>query len=745
MPTNRPALALFASFAGFLAAPAPAQQTPPAAAPKEPIEQITITAERRESTVQETPIAVSAFDADALRERGIVDPDDLHAHVPGFFYTEGGGGSPITQIAVRGVGNENVTAGGDPGVAYHFDGVYLGRPTAAATDFFDLERVEVLRGPQGTLYGRNATGGSINVISQKPTEELDAIADLTYGNYDTLRVRVAGGGPIAGDWLKGRVALVRDRHDGYLKNKADDSLCSGVCDDTDEQDVWGARLHLLAELGEDTEVLLTGQYHQDEGAVGQVRLDPFALGLPPFDDIRKIRNDEPSDLDSWAWLINLRAEHRTTLGPLGDVRISGLVSRQKQEWEQEVDNDFTEVARTETHWKEPSDQWLAELQLASAGDSPFEWLLGAFYLNEDVAMRFLFSDFLAFKFVNGGDFTTRSWALFGEAAYDFDAAGPPLTVRLGLRYTNDSKEGDDFRSLTFGPVPPVPQNPFDSFSIDEDSRRVTGRLVGELRPTESVMLYASISKGYKSGGVLIGNGPNDFSTPNLFRSGPNSYGPEDIWAYELGAKTLLFDGRLLANLAAYYSDYDDLQVFILTGFGAVVQNAAKAKVVGVEAELVYVPTDALRLDANLAWADAEYRKYSTADPSLGGPVVSLKGNQLNRVPDWSLTLGAQYHFALGGAGTLTPRIAWHWQDEAFFRPQNLPRDRSAPWDRWDARLIWTGPETARGQFSAELFVRNLEDNDHIMNISVGAGSIGFPAQGVLHPPRTYGVTLGWAY
>jgi len=139
-------------------APVAAQEAP---APSEPIEQIVITAERRESTVRETPIAISAFDADSLREQGIVDPVDLHSHVPGFFYTEGGGGSPITQIAVRGVGHENVTAGGDPGVAYHFDGVYLGRPTAAATDFFDLERVEVLRGPQGTLYGRNATGGSI--------------------------------------------------------------------------------------------------------------------------------------------------------------------------------------------------------------------------------------------------------------------------------------------------------------------------------------------------------------------------------------------------------------------------------------------------------------------------------------------------------------------------------------------------------------------------------------------------------
>ena len=214
-------------FAALVASPLAAQQAPPpadppAAAPAEPIEHITITSERRESTVQDTAVSISAFDEDAMKRQGIAGASDLHFHVPGFFYTEGGGNSPITQIAIRGVGNENVTNGGDPGVAYHFDGVYLSRPTAAAAQLFDAERIEVLRGPQGTLYGRNATGGSINVVSKKPTDEWDAVADFGYGNYSQIRARAAGGGPIT-DWLKFRVAAVRESHDGFLENVAPNS------------------------------------------------------------------------------------------------------------------------------------------------------------------------------------------------------------------------------------------------------------------------------------------------------------------------------------------------------------------------------------------------------------------------------------------------------------------------------------------------------------------------------------------
>ncbi len=284
---------------------------------------------------------------------------------------------------------------------------------------------------------------------------------------------------------------------------------------------------------------------------------------------------------------------------------------------------------------------------------------------------------------------------------------------------------------------------------EDEWQRVTGRLVGEWRPNESLMFYASVSKGYKGGGSLGGNPAED-----------NVYDPEDIWAYEIGAKTRWFNDRLQANLAAYYNDYKDLQVFILTGASAHMENAADATVGGIELELVTVPFDGLQFDTTLAWNHAEYDKYISADPvppGLGGqqhpgcvstPTVACpldqQGHRLNRTPEWSVNIGTQYTFGLFG-GSLTPRADWHYQSEVFFRPFGLDRDRSEPWDQWNVRLTWDAPPTDYGQFSFQLYMTNVEDNDHIMNLSVGASSELFPEQGNLFPPRLYGFTVSWKH
>jgi iron complex outermembrane recepter protein len=722
-------------------APAPA----PAAQPSEPIEDIVVTAERRESTVQDTSVSISAFDADAMKRQGIVEPADLHLHVPGFFFTEGGGNSPITQIAIRGVGNENVTDGGDPGVAFHFDGVYLSRPTAAAAAFFDTERVEVLRGPQGTLYGRNATGGSINVVSKKPTEEWDGLADFSYGNYSSIRARVAGGGPIT-DWLKFRVAAVREGHDGFLENVAPDSFClDGKCNDIDEQDVGAIRAHILLEPTEDTDLLFTVQYYWDDGAAGQYRNDPntgATSPLPPTGDKRKIRQDLDTSLDLNAKLFTLRLDQDLELGPLGPMRLSAFVSYQEQKWRQDADNDFSEQPWSFTGWTEPSEQWTGEIELASAGDSAFNWIVGFFALSEEASIDFLFTDsnpaVFPFRYESFGTFLSHSYAGFAEASYDLSQ----FSFRLGLRYTSDEKSkqsGFSFTALGAPPCPcpPAPFAPFVPDPQGDSWNRLTGRLVAEYRPADELMVYASVSKGYKGGGSLGGNPLQD-----------NIYDPEDIWAYEVGAKTRWFEGRLQANLAAYYNDYEDLQVFILTGFGAHIENAASAKVGGIELELVSVPFDALQLDATMAWNHAEYTEYTSADPvpaGLGGATTTdQSGNRLNRTPEWSVNIGSQYSFKLGSS-TLTPRFDWHYQSEAFFRPYQLDRDRSPAWDQWNIRTTWEAPPTDHGQFSVELYMTNVEDNDHIMNLSVGAGSELFPEQGNLHPPRLYGFRIGWEY
>lgn len=736
--------ALFAAATAAQDAP-PATPAPPPQESSQAIEQIVITAERRESTVQDTPVSISAFDEDAMARLGIASAADLHRHVPGFFYTEGGGNSPITQIAIRGVGNENVTSGGDPGVAYHFDGVYLGRPTAAAAQLFDAERIEVLRGPQGTLYGRNATGGSINVVSKKPTDEWDALADFGYGNYDSFRARFAGGGPIT-DWLKFRVAAVRESHSGFLENVADDSFCpDGKCNDIDEQDVWAVRTHILLEPREGTEVLFTMQYHWDDGAAGQYRNDSNTGVSSPFpfsSNKRKIRQDVDTELDMESKYFRLGLEQDLELGALGPLLLSAFVSYNENVWTQVADNDFSEQPWSFTTWTEPTEQWTGEVQLSSAGDSSFNWILGFFAFSESAAIDFLFSDVnpavFPFRFDSIGEFESKSYAGFAEGSLDLD----PVTFRLGLRYSSDEKNKTSLFSFTALGFPPCPCPPgaFAPFVSDPQGDswdRLTGRFVVEYRPTDSMMLYGSAAKGYKSGGSLGSNPARD-----------NIYDPEDIWAYEIGAKTRWFEDRLQANVAAYYNDYDDLQVFILTGFGALIENAATAKVGGIELELAAVPFDGFQVDGTLAWNHAEYSKYTSADPvpaGLGGATTTdQSGNRLNRTPEWSVGLGAQYAMEMG-TWTFTPRVDWHFQSEAFFRPYELDRDRSPAWDQWNVRARFDSPPTDSGKFHVEVYVTNVEDNDHIMNLSVGAASELFPEQGNLHPPRLVGFNVGWEY
>jgi iron complex outermembrane receptor protein len=499
------------------------------------------------------------------------------------------------------------------------------------------------------------------------------------------------------------------------------------------------------------------QYFWDDGAAGQYRNDAATFATSPFPPLgasghkRRIRQDANTTLDMESKLFTLRLDQDLSLGV--PLRLSAFISYENQSWTQLADNDFSEQPWSITAWTEPSHQWTGEIELASAGDSRFQWLVGFFGLSEQASIDFLFNDVnpavFPFRFDSFGTYTTHSYAGFAEGSVEF----APVTLRLGLRYTSDEKaktSGFSFTALGAPPCP-CPPGPFAPFVPDPQQGkwgRVTGRLVAEYRPAEELMFYASVSKGYKGGGSLGGNPLQD-----------NIYDPEDIWAYEIGAKTRWLDNRLQANLAAYYNDYDDLQVFILTGFGAHIENAAKAKVGGIELELVTAPFDGLQVDSSVAWNHAEYAKYTSADPvpgpgyppptpDLGGACFTCtdqSGNRLNRTPEWSVNIGAQYGMELFGGSKLTPRFDWHYQSEVFFRPYGLKRDRSPAWDQWNVRLTWDAPPTDYGQLSVALYVTNVENEDHIMNLSVGAGSELFPEQGNLFPPRLYGFTVGWKY
>jgi iron complex outermembrane recepter protein len=723
-----------------------------AAADEPKIEKVVVTAQKRAEDVQRVPISMKALTGNQLDERGVDGFSSLQTQVPSLTF-----GGQVTggenAITLRGVGSENVTGGGDPGVAYHADGVYLGRTVGIDETFFDVERVEVLRGPQGTLYGRNSTGGAINVITRKP--ELGAFsgaANVTFGDYGRVTARAMVNLPM-GDNVALRVAGVVNQRDGYQEILSPPALC-GDCEG-DAADNFNLRAHLYFKLSDSADLLFTAGHYENNEPVGVRLREPFPangsgfLGSDRFvgaspnpSDLRKVYKDFKDALDMET--SNVSATLNWEIAP--GVTLTSITAYQELYWNQATDGDGSDLPLSYTpYWTNDSNQVSQELRVASTDEGANKWLIGVFLYQEDVNQAFQFIDTgynvfgpaeipgTLFTFTNGGNIETTSYAVFGQDDYRFENGlfGLPTTLTAGLRYTHDEKKGDDFLDFIFfggcAIVVPSPTTHCAAKTFDESWNTLTGRAGIQIETSEDDMLYATASRGYRSGGVLVGNFPGE-------------YDPEYIWNYELGLKSLSWDGRLQFNVAAFWNTYSDMQVFIQDIGGSRIENAAESTVKGVEIDAIAKLSDAFTVNFGLAWLDATYDSYTTIDSRAGssGLPEDLTGNRLNRTPEFTAVLGAQYDIPTS-AGLFSARADFLWVDEVFFRAQNLPEDRQEAYTKTDLRLMWLAPS---GDYKAEVFVQNLEDEDVVNNIVIPAQTLGGPtSQITLNPPRTFGVRL----
>jgi iron complex outermembrane receptor protein len=716
------------------------------------IEKVVVTAQKRSEDVQKVPISMKALTGNQLDERGVDGFSSLQTQVPSLTF-----GGQVTggenAITLRGVGSENVTGGGDPGVAYHADGVYLGRTVGIDETFFDVERVEVLRGPQGTLYGRNSTGGAINVITRKPElGEFSSAANVTFGDYGRLTTRAMVNLPI-GDNAALRVAGVVNQRDGYQEILSPPALC-GDCEG-DAADNFNLRAHLYLKLSDSADVLFTAGHYENNEPVGVRLREPFPangsgfLGSDRFvgaspnpADPRKVYKDFKDALDMDTSNVSMTVNWDIA----DDVTLTAITAYQKLYWNQATDGDGSDLPLAYTpYWINDSHQVSQEVRLASSGEGANKWLVGVFLYQEDVNQAFQFIDTgynvfgpaeipgTLFTFTNGGNIETTSYAAFGQDDYRFESGlfGLPTTLTAGLRYTHDEKKGDDFLDFIFfggcAIVVPSPTTHCAAKTFDESWNTLTGRAGLQIETSEDVMWYATASRGYRSGGVLVGNFPG-------------AYDPEYIWNYEFGVKSLLWDERVQFNASAFFNSYSDMQVFIQDIGGSRIENAAEATINGIEIDAVANLTDAFTLNFGFAWLDATYDSYTTVDSRAGssGLPEDLGGNRLNRTPEYTVVLGAQYDIPTS-AGMFSARADFLWVDEVFFRAQNLALDRQAAYTKTDLRLIWVAPGDA---YKAEVFVQNLEDEDVVNNIVIPAQTLGGPtSQVTLNPPRTFGVRL----
>ena len=752
---HAPALVATAVAAALSANAAVAQDT-------SALQEIVVTAQKRVENLQDTPIAISAVTGKALEQLNIDDIAAIAGANPALVYSEAGGEA---QIYIRGIGSNIFSVGVDQSVATHIDGIYVGRSNMGLTQFLDVERVEILRGPQGTLYGRNATGGAINVISRAPTDSLEGYVSALYGSFERVDIRGAVSGPLGGGF-SARLAARSLKDDGYTEDL--DPRGSNKIDDNDLQAVRGS----LRWEGESLTASLLADYSEfSNGNTSIYPRDNLGLaesfGALPTGDIHKTRNNTDSFHDWQTGGVTANFDYRLT----DALTLTALLGY--REWDSDFlfNTDGTEIEITRSTFIYSSSQNSAEVRLAGSHDWG-NWLVGAYWFDEDKfgglgLVRAGFTPPAALSprsFIFLADGTGEAKALFGQVNYKLTDA---LSLTAGLRYS-DEKKTDLLRNSTLipdtellglftaRPIPPATAATTRDVARSWDAW--TPRLGLEWRPSTDALYYVSYSKGFKSGGF------NDLSVVNP------PFNPEYIDSYEIGAKTEWLDNRLRLNASVFYYDYTDLQVSVFASLGNVTTtfttNAAEATVQGAELELLARPTPALEISASISLLDATYDRFITpygtctaANASLdsrcvGRPglprLIDASGNKLNNAPDVKGTLSASYGFDLAGGGRISLLGALTHQGRVYFLPANTELMSQKAYTLLDARIGYTNADR---NLEISMFGKNLSDEDYFHNavqftstsdarrdpFSIG-NTLGYPA-----PGRQWGIELTYRF
>lgn len=706
------------------------------------LEEVIVTAQKKEESMQTVAVAVTAFSAETFSNAGMLNVEDLTRLTPGFSISIYNPVSP--QPYIRGIGSNPSDAGSDASIGIFVDEVYAGRAGGYSADMFDIERVEVLRGPQGTLYGRNVPGGAINVISKRPTDEMEGFFELTGGDYDLRAAKGAISGPLF-DNVTGRLAFSTRKRDGHIDNVVtgnelgdeDNTSFRGRLD-FDPSDTFSVQL--IAEYSEDD---LRGPAARNyEGISSTLLLESLGLGFlapvePPTSsaiDTVELAVDGFAEREMEGYSMKMEWE-------LGAATLTSITAYRTNDYSFEDDLLGIALPIFLNSAEESSDQISQEFRLSSSSEA-LEWTVGLYYLEEDVD-RLEFWDLSYFDPIFGLDQfgltaaigydqknTTTSYAAFGQLAYSFTDR---LDLTLGGRYSQDEK---DFSLTTsgveigFGFLTPDPEtgvaSPY-SAADDESWSNFSPKVALEYTATDDLFFYGSFARGFKSGGY------NGLATDSLQASTP--FDEEQADSYELGMKADFLDNQVRLNAALFYTDYTDMQVFFTSpsGLGIVIDNAAEATIQGVELELFVSPIDGLDISATYAYLDTEVDKFADK------PEVA--GNQLARSPENTASLSAQYVFPVSDGLELLMRADYSYQDDMFFSIENSSISASDAYDLVNVRLALQGE---RG-WELALWGKNITDEEyrvHGFDASFGSNVAAATLYGT---PAMWGVSASYAF
>ncbi len=702
-----------------------AQPVEQAATPSEDEGDIVVTAQRRVERLQDVPIAITALNAETLEDRSIDSVEDLQGAVPGLSISGFAGVNSTNLVSIRGVAGQPVPIGASQATAVYLDGVFLAKPDAAFFALEDVARIEVLRGPQGTLYGRNATAGAINIITRTPSDVLEGGIDVTYGNFNAINAGAYISGPL-GAGFTGSVSANYSSRDGYYRNTPTGNRVG-------ETDSLTGRVRLRYDSGNGFDATLAADYTTRD-SVDLFTPATLVAGNVLFNTetvSTNIENLITSQLETGgiALTVNVAVTDNFTFTSVSSARTFDFFTI--------YDIDATTNTSIQPIFTNGIDTFTQEVRGVYTGNR-LRFTIGANYYREEGDVRLRVNPIAYTKAQLRLDSRPyaqnhlQAMAAFGQ--FEFDLTDT-LTAIAGIRANYETRDFSiDYSTAgTPGQFPPIIGNVHDTAFLPSFGLN--------FEPTNDLLFYAKVSRGYQSPGFAYQPGAG----------GPlNTFGAETLWAYEVGAKTQFLDRRVTFNAAGFYYDYSGIQLRrLISSLVSRIENVGSARVTGVEAELIVVPVQGLTLSGQVTYSKAIYTDFcegitagtpQNADPQCVGtpaPTADRSGNALNQAPRWSGGIFANYTTPLGSGLRLNLNAGYSWESNSYFTAANEAQVATGGWHRLDARA---GLEFANG-LEAYIFGRNITDDRHI----VMAFRFGAAISAVVSDPATYGVGLRYRF
>lgn len=737
---------------------------------------VTVTAQRVEQNIQDVPISVTAIGGDALAARQIDGFDQLQYVAPGITFNSGVNARQ-SATTIRGVGTGLFNIGIEGSVAIAVDGVIMGREGAGIFDFADVERVEVLRGPQGTLFGKNASAGVVSIVTKKPTKDLTAELNLGYGSYNEVNAYGAISGPLA-DKVTARLSAYSNTRDGYIKNVNPNATQDRV----NERNEQGVRGKVNFELSENSDLLLSADYVTRDQAAGAltyrqasaggpgtgllgfgvpaIRNQTLALGITPGPKNLNIGSEVPfsSEMDAWG----LGAEYSSSFG---DYEFVSLTSY--REWNS-VDNNDSDLTPlpilTENSGDLAQNQFSQEFRIVSPRDRDFTYTLGAYYFTQDISQDNIQAGTAGLNLLGAlppgvivgtrleSEFSETNYAVFGQGEY---ALTDKLSLIAGLRVLQTEIEGSQQKFVADGAVAPFAGQAISNGveSAGDEDTAVVWRVGAQYFVNTDTNLFATVTRGYKSAGVVQGLTINPVSGNTL-----PTVEAEIPTQFEAGIRRASADGRLITNFTGFYGQIEDFQAQTLVPGPSgtsifTVSNAGKAETYGFETEITAMPTDNLTLSTAIAYTKATFDEFTgapcyqlqTAAQGCTGTPRSqdLSGKRMPNSPEWVVNALARYDFDLTAETGGFAQLGVQYRSDTMSGLANDPNtlidaytlvDLQVGVNFWDERATFT------------VFGRNLTDQ-HFEEAIVGMpfDTGGYAQFVTLEAQRTWGARLSVRY